>query len=412
MLCVKNIMSRIIQTIHSQAFAQSHKLKEHFFSRQRKLSFAMVLTTLLQRITKSLQIECNLLADLFKQEPVSKQALSKARYKIGVSAFQELHQQALADHYQDNNLRLWKGFRVFGGDGSTLQLPNQGDIPACFGKHFKYTTLARIFQYTELTSDIVVSTAMLPYSCSENAMAKMQLPELVETMHGWGQSKLLFVYDRGFRSHEFTQLHRKLGVDFLLGVPRNFHPEIAKRIASKQEDDFILEVSHGKKTYSYRVLILRRQSGEAFPLLTSLMNKSVYSPEDLAEAYGLRWRCEESYKFQKLTLEMENFSAKTAQGVWQEYWATVLLASLMAMLFNEEEEQINDPQMKINRSVVFGTLKRKLMMTLMQDLSWDAFYTRFAQLCRRHRVRKRPNRSYPRLSFDVRKTRHIYRRCL
>jgi len=253
---------------------------------------------------------------------------------------------------------------------------------------------------------------MLPYSCSESSMAKMQLPELVQRMRSWGQDKLLFVYDRGFPSHDFAQKHLELGADFLFRVPSNFHPLITERINEKQEGDCDFEVVRNGKKYSYRVIIRFLKSGAPLALLTSLTDGSAYSSDDLVEAYRMRWRCEESYKFQKLTLELENFSSKTVHGVWQEYWATVLLSSMMAMLFNEEEEALSDPDIRINRSVVFGSLKQKFMMTLMGDYSWDTFCTEFSRLCRRHKVRKRPDRSYPRLSFDTRKTRHIYRRCL
>lgn len=80
-------------------------------------------------MTRSLSIEANLLGVLLRKPPVSKQAISKSRYKIGVSAFQELHQQTLEMHYTDNPFRKWKGFRVYGGDSSTLQFPKRGDIP-------------------------------------------------------------------------------------------------------------------------------------------------------------------------------------------------------------------------------------------------------------------------------------------
>lgn len=323
-----------------------------------------------------------------------------------------MHLQALTDHYQDNPYRLWKGFRVFGGDGSTLQLPNQGNIPACFGEQFKHTSLARVFQYTELTSDIVVSTAMLPYSCSENGMAKMQLPDLVTRMRSWGQSKQLYVYDRGFPSHAFAYRHVELGVDFLFRLPKNFHPDIKNTVSANEEADFDFEIHQGKLRHTCRVVIRYLSSGQPLILLTSLNDRSAYSVADLVEVYQLRWRCEESYKFQKLTLELENFASRTVHGVYQEFWATVLLSTLMCLLFNEEEDQLDSPTERINRTVVFGTLKQRLMMTLMGDMPWEDFHVKFRRLCQRHRIPHRPNRSYPRLSFDTRKTRHIYRRCM
>lgn len=175
-----DIQDYLISQIHDSSFMERHRLNVNFFTRERPLSFGTIVSLILQKMSKSLQIEANLLGDILNQTPVSKQALSKARYKIGASAFQELYETVLKMHYTDNPKRLWKGYRVFGGDGSTLQFPRRGDIPLFFGDYFKRTCLGRVVQYLELTSDIPVASALMPYSASEEATSKLLLPELVE----------------------------------------------------------------------------------------------------------------------------------------------------------------------------------------------------------------------------------------
>lgn len=410
------IQEKLISLIHSVSYAQAHRLDEKFFNRKRLLSFAILVSLILQKISKSLQIEANLLGDFLKQSPVSKQALSKARYKIGISAFQELHERTLAMHYCKNQERLWKGYRVFGGDGSTLQLPKRGDIPDFFGDHFKRTCLAKVMQYTELTSDLIVAADLKPYKVSEEAMAKQMLPHLVEKMRSFGHTKQIYVYDRGFPSHAFGQRHINLGVDFLYRVQKSYNPKIQEYISKNEEGEFDLKLCRGAISYTVRVIVRYLASGQALVLLTSLFDRELFSTEDLIKLYQMRWRCEESYKFQKVILQMDNTSSRNYHGIAQEFWATVLLATLMGISFNEEDDAYTkerpEENTKANRSVIFGSLMPKYLGVLMLEIPLEEFNEKFRKLCKRHRVPIKPHRNYPRLSVDTRKTRHCYRRII
>jgi len=408
--------SEIISILHNQSFVATHRIDQYAFTRKRSLSFATIVGLILQKMTKSLQIEANLLGDLLNRKPVSKQALSKARYKIGASAFQELHERTVQVFFQDNSDRLWKGYRVFGGDGSTVNLPRRGDIPLLFGDHFKRTCLARVMQYTELTSDLIVSASMAPYRHSEESEAKELLPQLVDKMNSCGQTKQIYVYDRGFPSHAFAQRHLNLGVHFLFRVQKTYSKRIKELVDKRQEASFDTKVQRGPIQYQARVVIRFLTSGQPLVLITSLLDVERVTDEDLIELYGMRWRCEESYKFQKVILQLDNTYCRNCQGVLQEFWATVLLASLMQMAFNEIDDEYAkdnpDKRTKSNRSVVFGSLKRRYLELLLSGDSLHEFNDRFKELCVRHRVPDKPHRSYPRLSVDTRKTRHCYRRVI
>lgn len=61
-------------------------------------------------------------------------------------------------------------------------------------------------------------------------------------------------------------------------------------------------------------------SGEREILLTSLTNYNPISGEDLSSVYLGKWgSIEEGYKFQKVTMQLENFSGKTIESIKQEY---------------------------------------------------------------------------------------------
>ena len=81
------IQANILSKNHSTIFCLMHRMGESLFTRKRSLSFVTMVSLILQKVTRSLQIEANLLGDFFKRELVTKQALSKARYKIGIRLF-------------------------------------------------------------------------------------------------------------------------------------------------------------------------------------------------------------------------------------------------------------------------------------------------------------------------------------
>lgn len=359
---------------------------------------------------KSLQIESNLLANITGRKSVSKQSLSKSRRKIGVSAFQELHADAIRLHYQGNQNHLWKGYRVIGGDGSTLQLPRQGDLPIFFGDHHKYVVNARIFQYIDLMEDTIVATQIMPYSYSEDKMAKQELGPLVKNLRSLGQEKQLYVYDRGFPSHHFVQQHIDNQVDFLFRCPENFLPQVKQYISNKEEADFDIVVKREDAQYQARVIIRYLSSGQSLILLTSLQDRTFFSADTLASLYHSRWRCEESFKTQKFLLQMENFSGKNTHTVLQDYWATVLMATYINFFMLEEQDRLKDR--KVNKSVVFASIKDDFLAATLGEKDPNEVLEKLNYLLKKHTIPIRPNRSYPRRKRTNRREGHVYRKTI
>jgi hypothetical protein len=216
-------------------FQNKHKVQSNAFIRNRKLTLPTVIGMLLRMVKKSIQINCNWLGDLMETEPASKQAFSQARQKISPECFQELYENGLAVNYTLSPKKgLWKEFRLIGCDGSTLRLPDSADLDKAFGRwptqESQNTSLpmARISEFTDMTTKLILSGRIAPCMTSEEELAQEQLTEVVEKMRRFGQSKLLFVYDRGYPSKAFIEQHLTLNVDFIFRVPKNFNKAIKK----------------------------------------------------------------------------------------------------------------------------------------------------------------------------------------
>ena len=300
-------------------------------------------------------------------------------FRVKRSVFQKLHCDIIHRHYKDNSDHLWKGYRVFGGDGCDLK-PEQDDT----GSESQFEDSIRIFQYVELTTDTIVAPCIAP-NMSSDRMALALLSDLVNKMRSCGQNLQLYVYDKGFYSPNFVLQHFALNVDFLFRVPFKSDPRIDKIVEQREEADF--EVGIGEKYPAARVIIKNLSSGKPLILVTSLTDKTTFSANDIIEAYQLRYRNDESYKFQKFLLQLENYPDKALHAILQEYWGGVCVAAKMSLLFVEKEEELRKQgrEKLIKKSSIFVKLRDSFLQALVREVVgyriWSRSLMEFNRLC-------------------------------
>ncbi|MCP4697922.1 MAG: hypothetical protein GY862_13880, partial [Gammaproteobacteria bacterium] len=111
-------------------FKGRHRSSGTAFTRVRKLPFSIVIVLILQKSLKSLQLLLNeMMMSFDSDDTVSNSAFTQARANLYHTAFIELNRKAVVDvMYSDDNIRLYKGMRVLGIDGSKVLLPDTPDI--------------------------------------------------------------------------------------------------------------------------------------------------------------------------------------------------------------------------------------------------------------------------------------------
>lgn len=402
----QKVMQQAATILRDQTFIARHRLNPAAFTRRRKLPFERIVSTLIHLVRNSLQIVCNKLGEYFHMDdPASKQAFSRARSNFSHTCFQELNEMALQTFYQEDKAGIWKEYRVFAADGSTLRLPESSDTLAHFGRWDRggesrsdtCPVIGRISEFTDVISGLTVAAALVPWSIGERIMAETQLQLIVGKMKLWGQKKLLFIYDRGYPSKAFVLLHQKLGVDFLFRIPRSFNKQIDAFSASGAAEQ-TLELYAGAP--SLRIATFALQSGEKEVLLTSLTNGEVIPYESLFSLYGMRWRTmEEGYKRQKVQFELQNWATERVLGVLQEFWAMIYVSNIVAMNCYELEGPSipgKDLDERLNRSVLVGSLRVDVLRTLSGELSSEEYVKKFKKLAQRCKIPVRPGRSYSR----------------
>lgn len=406
----------ICNLIRDPFFRIKHKLYPTAFMRDRKLPFSAVVGMLLRMVKQSVQITCNWLGNLLGDEPASKQAFSQARQKISAECFMDLMESGLEVNYQKAGHKgLWRGFRLIAGDGSTLRLPESEELAEAFGRWPTQSgqaspPVARISEFSDMTCKLVLSGRIAPCLISEEELAREQLPEVVAKMRRFGQKKLLFVYDRGYPSEQFINQHLDLGVDFIFRLPRNFNMAVKDIYERGNPEAYLLKESWPL----LRVVQFDLPSGEREILLTSLRDEILYRPQALSEVYQGRWTSmEEGYKKQKITMQLENFSGKTALAIRQEYWATLTVANLIEMGCIEEEGYWIPgklPRRQVNRSVIFGSMRDATMEVICHLISPQEYERQFRGIVKRLMIKVRPGRSHSRDQVKKPKRHHVYRR--
>lgn len=413
-----NFLEQARNKIYSKVFQYDHRIGKKSFTRERKLTFPTVFSMILKLVTKSLSIECEWLEPNPSRIAPSKQAFSKARYKIAHTGFQELLDLSIDTLYRNPQAGTWRGYRVIAADGSSLRLPDSPEIESEFGRFkcngeslkSKEPILGRVSLFVDLCSSLILSARLASWSIGEQTLAEEQLPEVVNKLRSLGQEQILFVYDRGYPSYQFIEQHNELIVDYIFRLQRGMYKKIWEKV-DLGETDFIFELKN--VTQKVRVISILLPSGEVEVLLTSLLDSEKFSLLDISKIYFLRWHIEECYKRLKISIEIENFSGINLEAVLQEFWAHLVMCNTLALYMCDNQGFWNPddmPEYRLNFSVLFGSMRELLQKVIVGKSSPKQFQKLFNRVAARAKVKIRPGRLYSRHKVGKPSRRHVFRR--
>jgi hypothetical protein len=365
------------------------------FSRDRKLNFKQLVVLLMNVLTKSIQKELNHYYKLiqcgeFDLPFISKSAFTQARAKLKHTAFVELSDRVVDEFYNEAPWMSWHGRRILSVDGSTVCLPDSDSLRDVYGAHRlgagdRHKVMARISQLYDPLNKIIVHASIDKYRKSEKAMCEDHLDYI--------QSGDVVLFDRYYASVWLFLVLEKMGVDFVMRLNEK-HWNAAKALVQDNADDRIVEfkvspehISLLKKygvsdtTIKCRIVREKLKNGNEMVVCTSLKEKEVYTNEDIIEVYRKRWGIEESYKFLKCRLDIQNFTGKTPHAILQDFYVKIFLSNLVTLVTLEQELKLEEKnkkggtklKYKLNRTFAISNfkdlpilifLKRKLKQAL------------------------------------------------
>lgn len=342
--CAK-LIDFIKKVINSENFINQNRQNPTDFTRDRKLSFSILISFLINLIKGSYQDELDhFFKAVFKCDVakrfVSKAALAKARMKLKYQAFIELNANLVNYFFQHFKPLTWNGLNLLAIDGSTVQLPRIDAISEHFGawkpRQGDKCPMARVSQMFDPLNKLSIDAIIEPKETGERELAAFHCLKLMP-----GDLLLL---DRGYPAYWLFNLILAQNSDFCARVQLKRWKIVRKFYYSGQKEQIIelsavptsikkcKELGLDPIPLKLRLIRIELENGETEILITSLLDSDVYPHEQFAELYHLRWPIEEDYKTMKQWIEVENFSGKSVLSVYQDFHAKVFAKNMAAAL--------------------------------------------------------------------------------
>lgn len=229
--------------IHNNPEQNKYISQSIFFTRNRTLTFPIVVTSILNLFKESVEYNISVLLQGLNLKPVSGAAFSLARYNINLSFFRDLN-KLLINFHQQSNIKLWKGYQLIAGDGSTVALPPSPQMKDYFGVHSQAACgisncLAQIFMLYDVLSDVIIDAKISKMEDSEKTLLKRCLVELPH-------SKAIFIFDRGFGHFNICKLFIAQNRKFCIRIS-GANSSFGKSLMSNPSNDFIITWKPSRK---------------------------------------------------------------------------------------------------------------------------------------------------------------------
>lgn len=383
--------------------------------------------TLLNKISKSLSVELSRFLQQFGNgSSGSKQAFSRARYKIKAEAFVDLNDTFIRAYYDQGGYQLYRGrYLLLASDGATYELPWTAELCEEFGvadnrQNKQPMCQAKAVKIWDVLNQLTISAELGRYEVSELQHFKLAWAKARSLLGDLPGVKPLLLGDMHYPSFWLMAQLPQQGVEFLFRCAPTFCREIRQFMASDSLEALLTipirqdpwrkypyreatGSSEVPESIQVRALKFTRPNNEQTCLVTSIPCQEL-DYQSVCALYPYRWTEEVSFNFDKNRTEIENFSAKMPEGIRQEWHANILATNLAQLLIEdaqqlldqEQAQKANKYEYRINRSVAVGILKDELPKMLFGKETPSTFYNRMIQQVVRFRQPVRPDRSFPR----------------
>jgi hypothetical protein len=431
------LIGQIRTRIFAGDFSARHRARRADFTRERLLTFPVVMLLLLQKTTKSIQrhLHCffHQLWPQQSQRTVTSSGWTQARAKLSHTAFIELNQEVLLPSFyapeQVQHRRSWFGHRLLGCDSSVLRLPSHPEVFELFGQvavanHLGDTGThyapARLSVLYDLLNRMGLDARLEPVATSEVDLAAAQLERVEKTD--------VLIWDRGFTG--FVLMARVLahGAHFvgrcskssfaaaqqMFRINRAGRSKLVKLVAARDQRAELKRLSLPTELI-VRFVSVRLPTGELEVLATSLLEEKLYPTQEFPGLYHVRWNHETYHQMLKGRLDLENWSGQTVEAVRQDVQAAVLVSNLESLLSQEAQEQLSATDAtrqypaQVNRAVSYHALKERMLDLLWSRRPIKKALEEIKRSMQSNPVSVRPNRSTPRRAQSFHRSYHYQR---
>lgn len=432
-----HLIVQIRARIFAAEFCARHRVRAADFTRERLLTFPVVMFLLLQKTTKSVQRHLHSFFQQLRPQgntpTVTGGGWTQARAKLSHTAFIELNQDVLLPCFyapaQAHHRRTWHDHRLLGCDGSQLRLPSHPGVSEIFGEvavanHLGPTGThyapARLSVLYDLLNRLGLDARLAPVATSEVDLAAAQLERV--------EKNDVLLWDRGFTG--FVLMAQVLGggahfigrcskssfaaAQEMFRINRAGRSKIVKLVAASDQRTALEKLGLPLELI-VRFVSVRLPTGELEVLVTSLLDETLYPTQEFLEVYHLRWNHETYHLMLKGRLDLENWSGQTVEAVRQDVQAAVLVSNLESLLSQEAQEELSAQDAgrqypaQVNRAVSYHALKERMLDLLWSQRPIQKVLEEMQRWMQSNPVSVRPDRSPPRRPQSFHRSYHYQR---
>ena len=389
MFCyIKNTFENIVKPI------DKYVIGENKFTRNSKFSFKDYVTFLCFNKGTSNQadledfVEDNFTTDI---QQITRQAFSKQRTYIHPIVFKEISKQYLLEinyHKNYDFFKTYKGFRLFGGDGSDFEIPDFEEVRKEFQikdtEKYRKPAQAKFSSIMDLLNGFILDGIIGNYKQAELPLMHKNIENIQDLIT---PEKSIFIFDRGYNAMELYANIMSMNSYFIVRLKdRNYIDDRYK--ITENDSEIQLEITkdrlkkfHNKtlkekyskiKHLNLRILTITLENGTTESLLTNILDKN-FTIEDFQKLYNLRWGIETNYNTMKNRLNIENYTGKRKITIKQDIYSKFLKYNIFQyyriyfnLLINRTKRQKGIKQeYKVNQAHLVRKLKKYLPIMIL-----------------------------------------------
>lgn len=401
--------------VNSKELREKHRTAKKYFSRSRILTFPIMLSLLIQKSAKSMQLVLNEFFEKLESEAVTSSAFTQARSHLSHTAFIELNQEAIVKVcYSDGKYERYKGYRLCGVDGSKIYLPKEEKIIAEFGGNAANQYSKDITPYAigsvlyDVLNHVAIDSILAPADAYEVDLAIEHLAHTTETD--------LLLFDRNYPSYRFLSTLTQANRAFVIRCSAGSFSAVRHMFQGNGPDSQIVTLSASSpqsqeinklglpQQIRVRLVRVMLDTGEMEVLITSLLDEIEHPTVDFKALYFFRWGSETFYDLLKNRLQIEHFTGKTVESVKQDFYAAIYISGLETLLIGkaqsilQERSQENKYPLQVNHAISFNSIKNHVFALLLESESDEQLLLdKLTRLFLGKPTAQRKNRSFPRI---------------
>ena len=288
--------------------------------------------------------------------PFSRQYISKQRMFIKPIYFKCLSSNFMLNinYAQDNAyLNTFKGFLLFGCDGSDFLLPDFPEVRDEFNIHntlkYRKPCMGKFSSIQDVLNGFILDGILGNYKEGELPLMQQNLSNIENIIV---PEKSIFTFDRNYNAMELYARIIEMNSYFLVRLKDTSYKKERSKITSN-DSPISLELNNDrlkkfhdedlKEKYSrmwsidLRIVTITLEKGQKETLLTNLP-ETLMTIDDLKYIYKKRWGIETNYNTLKNRFYIENYSSKKRIGIEQDIYSKFLLYNIfnyLKLIFNK-----------------------------------------------------------------------------